>query len=147
MANHSRVVRTLLKLNAEEFKQITGEDLNEEQTAIQCFVSKFSDGSPVLDKPFIIMRDGYLFSRKEIPKHLAMSNNPQDKQRILEFIRKHSTYDKPMSSSIIADHLYMETPRISKTTTKTLISVLHHEGLLEIGEHENVTLGEWVRAT
>ena len=61
---YSRVVRTLLKLNEDEYREITGEELEDETTAIQCFVSKFSDGSPILDKPFIILRKGFLFTRK-----------------------------------------------------------------------------------
>ena len=59
LANHSRVIRTLLKLNNEEYREIMHEDIPEGQTAIQCVVSKFSDGSPILDKPFVIIRDGF----------------------------------------------------------------------------------------
>lgn len=147
IANHSRVVRTLLKLNEDEYREITGEELEEETTAIQCFVSKFSDGSPILDKPFIILRKGFLFTRKDIPARMQTisGDNTKDKMRVLEFIRKHSTEQRPLTPQIIADHFYLETPKIGKAMTKTFLSMLQFEKVIEIIPHVDATIGDWVR--
>ena len=148
IANHSRVVRTLLKLNEDEYREITGEELEEEVTAIQCFVSKFSDGSPILDKPFIILRKGFLFTRKDIPARMQgiSGDNSKDKMRVLEFVRKHSTEQRPLTPQIIADHFYLETPRINKAMTKTFLNMLQFERVIEIVPHVDATIGDWVRA-
>lgn len=149
MANHSRVVRTLLKLNEDEYREITGEELEEEVTAIQCFVSKFSDGSPILDRPFIILRKGFLFTRKDIPARMQNlgGDNSKDKMRILDFIRKHSTEQRPLTPQIIADHFYLETPKIGKAMTKTFLNMLQFERVIEIVPHVDATIGDWVRPT
>jgi len=148
IANHSRVVRTLLKLNEDEYRDATGEDLEDETTAIQCFVSKFSDGSPILDKPFIILRKGFAFSKKDIPLKMQSlgGDNAKDKLRVLEFIRRNSTEDRPLTPQVIADHFYMETPRINKIMTKTFLGLLQFERVIEIIPHVDVTIGDWVRA-
>jgi len=147
IANHSRVVRTLLKLNANEYREIMGEEISEDQTAIQCFVSKFSDGSPLLDKPFMIIRDGYLFSRRDIPVgapgHAVNMSN--DKQRVWEFIRANQRDDRPLTEKIIADHFYLESPRILKAQTKAVISMLVFDQLIEIAPHMDATVGDYVR--
>ena len=147
IANHSRVVRTLLKLNANEYREIMGDDLGEDETAIQCFVSKFSDGSPLLDKPFMIIRDGYLFSRRDIPvsapSHAVNMSN--DKQRVWEFIRANQRDDRPLTEKVIADHFYLESPRILKAQTKAVISMLVFDQLIEIAPHMDATVGNYVR--
>lgn len=147
IANHSRVVRTLLKLNANEYREIMGEELGEEQTAIQCFVSKFSDGSPLLDKPFMIIRDGYLFSRRDIPVNIPghAVNMSNDKQRVWEFIRANQRDDRPLTEKVIADHFYLESPRILKAQTKAVISMLVFDQLIEIAPHMDATVGNYVR--
>ena len=100
LANHSRIVRTLLKLNPQEYLEETGEELADGVTAIKVFVSKFSDGSPLLDNPFIILRKGCLFSRKDLPKGNG-SNHTADKARIFNFIRDKSTDRSPMNEQAI----------------------------------------------
>lgn len=148
MANHSRVIRTLLKLNSNEYRDVTGEELSDGHTAIQCFVSKFSDGSPILDRPFLIIRDGYLFSRKEIPAHITGVNidSSKDKQRVFDYIRKNSSEAKPLTENFICDHFNLENPRIAKSITKSIIGTLQFEGLIEKAPHIDERVGEWVRS-
>lgn len=63
LPSHARVVRTLQPMTAQEYREKTGTELPEGKSAIQCNIGKFTDGSPLYAKPFIIMRDGYLFER------------------------------------------------------------------------------------
>lgn len=146
LANHSRVVRTLLKLNADEYREVMGEVLDEGKTAIQCFISKFSDGSPWLDRPFMIVRDGYLFSRKDIPQMQGgQGAGDQSKQQVYEFIKFNSSETKPMSEEVIANYLSVAKPKVPKSTTKAHITSLEFEGLVERVESQDVTVGTWVR--
>lgn len=149
LANHSRVIRTLLKLNNEEYREIMHEDIPEGQTAIQCVVSKFSDGSPILDKPFVIIRDGFLFSRRDIPAAMMKDineNTSRDKQRIYEYIKMNSREDRPITEEVVVSHFYSQSPRITKAMTKSAITVLTFEGLIEKVSHIDTLVGEWLRA-
>lgn len=128
--NHSRVVRTLLKLNENEYKELTGEDLGE-STAIYVHVSKFSDGSPILDKPFIILRNGYVFERKEIPKLKPESQTTSTtdmKQKVYQFIK---LQNKPVAEKLITSNFHVAEDSISKVVCKSIINILHLEGLIE----------------
>ena len=145
LASHSRIVRTLLKLNGEEYLALTGESLADNETAIECVVSKFSDGSPLLDKPFIIIRKGYLFERKDIPDHVSRGgDSDSDKLRILNFI-KASTEDRPISSDIVTNHFFLEDPKINKSTCRALIKKLEYEGVIEEVPHQDALVGNWLR--
>lgn len=145
LANHSRVIRTLLKLNENEYSELMGEELGPDQTAIQVVVSKFSDGSPILDKPFIVLRNGYLFERREIPVGQAGATT-NDCNRILQFIRLNSNVDKPLTEKNICDHFFIQDPKITRSTCKASIGVLQTQGAIVIEDHPNVTVGKWVRA-
>jgi len=143
VANHSRVVRTFLKLNESEYYDLTGEDLGD-KTAIYCYVSKFSDGSPLLDKPFIILRDGYVFERKEIVKVKSedgVVNMTQTKQEVYQYIKKQN---KPVSEKQITSEFYLREPRINKTEAKSIVTVLQLEGLIvEVPGDESIDRHWW----
>ena len=66
LPSHSRVVRTLSPINAETYRDKTGLELPEGKSAMICNIGKFTDGSPLYDKPFIIVREGYLFERQNM---------------------------------------------------------------------------------
>jgi len=149
LANHSRVVRTLLKLNTDEYRERMNEDLPEGQTAIECYVSKFSDGSPLLDKPFIIIRDGFLFSRREIPARSQGATDGdanKDMMRVYQFIKANSTEAKPVNEKIVSDHFYLQSPRIPKGESKSMVSMLKVQGLIEEVEHADLTVGKYLRS-
>lgn len=63
LPSHARVVRTMQPMTPEEFREKTGTELEEGKSAILCNIGKFTDGSPLYNKPFVIKRDGYLFER------------------------------------------------------------------------------------
>lgn len=145
LANHSRVIRTLLKLNSDEYVETMGEVLPDGQTAIQCFVSKFSDGSPLLDNPFMIIRDGYTFYRKQIPQSTGQGNFKTEKDRVMNFVRANSSESKPVTEKHVCDHFHLQNPKINKSTCKAVISMLQLEGALIIEEHLDQITGAWLR--
>ena len=146
LANHSRVVRTLLSLNENEYRDHTGEELPEGKTAIYCYVSKFSDGSPLLNKPFIILRDGYLFERKEIKEQSGMSMNDDRKQRVYDFIKLHSTEKRQLNVDHVASYFNTQVPKIPKSTVRSFVEVLKIEGMLEEVPSMDYNVGTWVKS-
>ena len=145
LANHSRVIRTLISMDPAEFEDETGEKLSEGQSAIKCYVSKFSDGSPLLGKPFIILRDGYLFSRKAITEQRQETVGADDKNRIFAMIKVNSREDRPVTTNDVVDWAYTQNPRINKSTTRSIIGNLKFEGVIEEVPHSDITVGNWLR--
>ena len=146
LANHSRVVRTLLKLNETEYKEETGLDLKEGETAILCNVSKFSDGSPILDKPFVILRTGYLFERIEcIEKGDAEKSNDvtREKDLIYQWLKANSTDNRPVTQKDLVDVMVLS--GIKKTVTKSVVTILKLDRLIEEVPHVDSLVGEWLR--
>lgn len=146
LANHSRIVRTLLKLNDEEYTEETNEKLLDKQTGILCYVSKFSDGSPALDKPFIILRNGFCFERKEIVEkstNTGLSND--DKDRIFQYLKINSTEARPITQDFVCNYFFIQNPKINKGTCKAVISMLILDGLIEETVHGDETVGKWLR--
>lgn len=145
LPNHSRIVRTLLKLNENEYSEYTGEPLEEGMTAILVYVSKFSDGSPLLGKEFILLRNKYVFERKEINRTVERDETSSDKQRIYNTI-KQSTEAKPMTLKYLSDYFYLQNPKINKASTRAIVTVLINEGLVIEADHRDETIGKWLRS-
>lgn len=146
LANHSRVVRTLLKLNETEYKEETGLDLKEGETAILCNVSKFSDGSPILDKPFVILRTGYLFERKECldKTEFEKSNDvSKEKDTIYQWLKANSNEQRPITQKDLVDVMVLS--GIKKTVTKSVVTILKLDRLIEEVPHVDSLVGEWLR--
>lgn len=146
LANHARVVRTLLKLNADEYKEETGLELGDGQTAILCNVSKFSDGSPILDKPFVILRTGYLFERVdciEKTEHQKSNDVSKEKDEIYKWLKTNSTEERPVTQKDLADIMVLS--GIKKTVSKSVVTMLKLEKLIEEIPHIDGLVGSWLR--
>lgn len=146
LANHARVVRTLLKLNADEYREETGLELGDGQTAILCNVSKFSDGSPILDKPFVILRTGYLFERVDcIEKSETQKSNDvsKEKDEIYKWLKANSTEERPVTQKDLADIMVLS--GIKKTVSKSVVTMLKLEKLVEEIPHIDGLIGSWLR--
>lgn len=146
LANHSRVVRTLLSLNENEYRDHTGEELPEGKTAIYCYVSKFTDGSPLLNKPFIILRDGYLFERKDIKEQHGTMIADDRKERVYQFIKLHSTEKRQLNVNLVGDYFNTQVPRISKANVRSFVEILKSEGMLEEVPSMDYNVGTWVKS-
>lgn len=146
LANHARVVRTLLKLNAQEYKDETGLELAEGTSAILCNVSKFSDGSPILDKPFVILRTGYLFERINCIEKLEHQKNEdvsKEKDTIYQWLKANSTEARPVTLKDLSDVMVLS--GIKKTVSKSVVTILKLDKLVEEVPHSDALIGMWLR--
>ena len=146
LANHSRVVRTLLKLNEQEYKDETGFDLNEGETPMLCNVSKFSDGSPILDKPFVILRTGYTFEQVaclEKSEHEKSNDVSKEKDTVYQWLKANSTEERPVTQKDLVDVMVLA--GIKKTTTRSVVTILKLDRLIEEPEHVDSLVGKWLR--
>lgn len=130
LPSNARVSRAMRSLSDEEYSELTGENLNQNQTAILCNVNKFTDGSPLLYKPFIIVREGYLFTRKTMTdkKIIEAERSLSDVERVFKFIKECRSHDKYPTKLVIIGHFMACGDAISESKTRRAIELLRFKG-------------------
>lgn len=148
LPSHSRVSKVLRYLPPEEFSELTGGQLVADQTALYCNVNKFSDGSPLFNKPFVIIRDGYLFSRLAIApmKAMEMQRKLSDKERIFKFIKDARSKNKYPTEHVIAGHFSQDADPISRERIKFALAGLTFEShlgeMVKAIDHPDATISQ-----
>lgn len=131
LPSHARVSRALRPVFDDEFVEMTGGMvLGDKQSAMLCNVNKFTDGSPLYNKPFLIIRDGYLFSRKNLSnaKLKEVENEMSDQERIFQFIKEVRQSDKWPSKDLIVAHFRANGNPLPQTRIKHALSLLEYSG-------------------
>lgn len=124
LPSHSRVCRALRPVFEEEFTELCGLELGE-RSAILCNVNKFSDGSPLYNKPFLIVREGYLFSRITLMEQKVKEHQEKmsDDERVFTFICEERGQKRYPSNNVISSHL-----KLSKERVRNALSSLQYTG-------------------
>ncbi len=150
LPSNARVNRVLRPILEEEFTELTGQTLLEKQSAMMCVVNKFTDGSPLYNKQFLILRDGYLFSRITLSesKQREAEKNLSDVEKIFSFIKDVRSRDKYPSPGVVTAHFAQCGDPISKERTKNALNLLQFQGhmgeRLKLIENPDVTVKDRV---
>jgi hypothetical protein len=130
LPSNSRVSRVLRPLFEDEYTELTGDSLTEKQSAMMCNVNKFTDGSPLFNKPFVILRDGYLFSRKVLSdiKVREFEKQQTDVERVFTFIKEARTAGKYPSQAVVVAHFAVLEDSLSKERVSKAVTMLGYEG-------------------
>jgi RecA-family ATPase len=148
LPSHARVSRVLRPVFEDEYTDLTGETLKEDQSAMMCNVNKFSDGSPLYNKPFLIVRDGYLFNRKVLSPQKAKEaeKNFSDVERVFGFIQEARRSDKYPTREIAVAHFMSNGDPISGERVKRALNLLQFNGhmgqKIRMTEHPDATIRE-----
>lgn len=131
LPSHSRVVRVLQSMNAEEYRDKTGLELEEGKSAMLCNIGKFTDGSPLYNKPFIIVRDGFLFARQAVlaEKEREAQDFNSDAERVLITIKNTIRTGRYATQSGIVAALRSSDDSMSSTRARDAIELLRMNGL------------------
>lgn len=129
LPSHSRVVKGLIYINAQEYLNLTQQPLPEGCTAMKCMISKFSDGSPMLNKEFIVLRNGYLFERVDC----NISSTTEDKsstdiELVFNVIREERNTGRWPNRSIVQGMLTAKGSKLSKARVDGAVTMLVHSG-------------------
>lgn len=129
LPSHARVSRALRPIFDEEFEELTGEQLGD-RGAILCNINKFSDGSPYYNKPFIILREGYLFSRVALieQKEKEERDKMSDTERIFIFVREERDRGRYPTKGVISAYFAAHGERISKERVNRALEFLIYQG-------------------
>lgn len=132
LPSHSRVSRTLREIGQQEYTKLTTETMAEKQSAMLCNVNKFSDGSPLYNKPFLIVREGFLFSRKLMTEAKAREAEQQltDVERVFQFVKECRQKNQFPSRPVIAAFFKACGNPIPKTRTESALELLEFTGHL-----------------
>ena len=130
LPSHARVSRVLRPIFGEEFEEMTGNNLEDGQSAMLCNVNKFSDGSPLYNKPFLIVREGYLFSRITLveQKIKEEQNKMSDTERIFTFIRNERSEKRYPTKGICIGHFMNNSDKLSKDRIVGAVEFLQYMG-------------------
>lgn len=132
LPSNARISRVLRPVSDQEYTDLTGETLGENQSAMICNVNKFSDGSALYNKPFMILREGYLFTRKILTNAKAkeIENTFDDTERVFTFVKEARDSDRyPTLQVIIGNFAYCNNP-ISEAKVKRAVNYLVFNGHL-----------------
>lgn len=145
LPSHARVSRVLRPVFEEEFKELTGNDLKENQSAMMCNVGKFTDGSPLYNKPFLILREGYLFSRVTLEAKAQMDarREESDMERVFNYIKEMRRSKKYPTKPVVIAHFQTNGDPLSVARVGRALDMLLFEGfngeLLKSIEHPDAT--------
>ena len=132
LPSNSRVSRVLRSLTPEEFLDMTGTELVHDTSAILCNVNKFSDGSTLFNKPFVIIRDNYLFRKIALTskKVKELEQKMTDNERVFEFVKLEREAGRNPTIPIVINHFKNNGNPIAKTNTEAAINWLQYEGFM-----------------
>ena len=102
LPSNARVSRVMRGIDEKEYYDLTGLDIGT-NSAIMINVNKFTDGSPLYNKPFLAVREGYLFIKEEINKAQADEKTKlSDASRVYAFIKEcRSSGNYPTAKSVV----------------------------------------------
>lgn len=129
LPSHARVSRVLRPVFDEEFLELTGMELGD-RGAILCNVNKFSDGSQLYNRPFIILREGYLFSRITLveQKMKEQQEKMSDTERVFAFICEERTQNRYPTKGVVSAHFSLTGDKLSKERVTRAIEFLQYNG-------------------
>jgi RecA-family ATPase len=129
LPSHARVSRVLRPVFEEEFTELTGMELGD-RGAIMCNINKFTDGSPLYNKPFLIVREGYLFSRITLveQKMKEQVEKMSDNERIFSYVVEERLQKRYPTKDVIIAHFSEKGDKISKDRVHKSLSTLTYTG-------------------
>lgn len=132
LPSHSRVSRALRAVFNEEYTELTTETLGEKQSAMLCNVNKFSDGSPLYNKPFLILRDGFLFTRRNLTdtKAREAEESLTAVERVFQFIKECRQSNKFPTKAVVLAHFMTCGNPIGEAAAKRAIQLIEFHGHL-----------------
>lgn len=132
LPSNARVSRVLRGVSTEEFTELTGETLIEGQSAMLCNVNKFTDGSPLYNKPFLIVRNDFIFHRKNLtPQKIKEAENQlNDQERVFQFVKEQRALNKYPTEPVIVGYFTNNGSPIPKVRIVTALKMLQYSGYM-----------------
>lgn len=145
LPSHSRVSKVYRKLSPDEYTEMTGKSFNVGESAFIVVINKFTDSSPRLDKPFVVLRIGTLFE-------IAEANNitiEDEEDSVMDIERVHSLIKEERAAGKYPTRSYVIAVMrqyMSKDKASGALSILQFKGFAEnkilYVQHPDLTIKE-----
>jgi len=88
LPSHARINKVMRRIDANEYTELTGKTIGENEQAVLLVCTKYTDYSPILDKTLLFIRRGFTFEKIDITKSLSETkvDNRSDDEILYEFI-------------------------------------------------------------
>lgn len=134
LPSHARINKVMRRLDATEYAEMTGLSMDEGDQALLEVCTKFTDYSPILDKPIVYIRKGFTFGKNEIKKQHTENNvdSRSDDEIIYEFILHNETNGIDCTKKFIESMLTgkISRARIGDTLTRLVMVGLNGKKIL-----------------
>lgn len=108
--SHSRIVKSMRPVADDERDEFINFHMDPHERAILCNIGKFTDGSEFLHRPFLIIRNGFLFKREIIGKKIVPQKSepgPLVEKEMLEWMISERKAGRYPSKNIIVEQFKM----------------------------------------
>jgi RecA-family ATPase len=131
LPSHARVSRVYRPIGDEEYTELTSNTLEEYESAVMINVNKFTDGSPLLDKPFLAIRKGYLYRIVNLDDAKVREEklHESDNERVFNFVKEMREIGKyPTKQVVNAQFMASVTNKLSTARVKRALDMLSFSG-------------------
>lgn len=150
LPSHARINKVMRRIDANEYTELTGKTLSDNEQAVLLVCTKYTDFSPILDKTLLFIRRGFTFEKVDITKSISESkvDNRSDDEILYEFILHNET------SGIYCTKKYIDSMmsgKISRTRIAEALTRLTMIGLngkrIYLVESDDLTMTDKVYRT
>lgn len=129
LPSNARVSRVMRAIDETEYVELMGKDIEEGESPVMININKFSDGSPLLNKPFLAVRKGFLFGHQTINKIKAQeSKDGQDIGRLMGFMKEIIQSGKYPTKALAIGFFGSSQDKLSKDRVTNALAVLTFVG-------------------
>lgn len=130
LPSQARVCRVFRSIDEEEYRELTNDDLEENQSVMMCNVNKFTDGSPLYNNEFLIVRQGYAFRPQQIQPQTKREKEMRDSdvQRCMDYVKEIRESGRYPTRNIVIGYFMTCGDKISEARTKRALTMLAFTG-------------------
>lgn len=130
LPSHARINKVMRRLSNNEYTELTGNSLGENEQAILEVCTKFTDYSPILDQTLLFLRKGFTFQRVEIKKQNLETkvDSRSDDEIVYDFILEHQTNGIECTKKFIESMLTGQISRAKIGDTLTRLTMVGLNG-------------------
>lgn len=131
LPSHSRIVMSMVRVDKNEFTEMTGRSLPENTSAVETYCSKFSDHSPILNEPQVLLRTGHLFDVVPIIASAKRDKDDRsDVQILIDFMKECKKDNKYPTKDVLIGTLHGTLSKDRITNAMGAMAFKHVDGYM-----------------
>lgn len=126
LPSHARINKVMRRVDKNEYAEMSGKTLGDNEQAILQVCTKYTDYSPILDQPILFLRKRFTFQRCEIINQTSVNtvDNRSDDEIVYEFILENQNNGLECTKKFIESMLAGKISRARITDTLIRLTVV-----------------------